>query len=399
MKKAGAILLAAGSGARMGGQNKMLRDIKGKIVLQRSLEALLACESIGEIAIAVSDATREAAKHLLETLHIEKRCHVLDGGQSRGESVYRALNDNFLADSDIIAIHDAARCLVNPETITATIQSACEKGSGVAGMPSNDSIKLVGSGKKIEQSLDRQKIWRAQTPQTFRADWLKEAYEQGKKDGFCATDDAQLIEKLGYAVYMVEGGQQNIKITTEEDMLSAEIILSQREDNFSRVKTGYGEDIHRFAPDRKLILGGLEIPHEMGLLGHSDADVLCHAISDALLGALGWGDIGQWFPDNDERYRGADSLALLKKIVEAVELHGQRIDWIDACIIAQRPKLSPHIEAMRRKIGESIGLNPAIISIKATTSEGLGFTGREEGIACRAVATVYGPLAEQPLQR
>lgn len=287
-------------------------------------------------------------------------------------------------DTQLVAIHDGARPLVSPDIIERTLEEAWKSGAAAAGIRVKDTVKVVGDGGMIEGTVDRTRLWQVQTPQTFRYPLILEAHREAEARGWECTDDASLIERTGGKVAMVPGSPRNLKITEPEDMALAEKILGG-----TGHRTGTGYDAHRLTEGRKLILGGVDIPYEKGLLGHSDADVLTHAVMDALLGAAGLGDIGQWFPDNDPAYEGISSLALLGRVGEAVAQAGYAIANIDGTVIAQAPRLAAHIPRMRAHIAEVLGIEESQVNVKATTTEGMGFTGRGEGIAAQAAAALY----------
>lgn len=389
-QRVGAILLAAGSGARMGGENKMLRIVCGKTVLMRSLEALAQCQMIEQFVIVVSEVTVNEAQHCIEMLGLQAICHIEYGGDSRTQSVFLGLQNHALVDLDIIVIHDGARCLLDNDITMRCIDSAKKFGSGVAAIAATDTMVCVDSSDCMQSSLQRESIRHMQTPQVFRSDWLLHAYAQAQKKGFNATDDAKLVHDMGHDVHLVEGSIENLKITTLADLQSAVFILEKREGK-RYMKVGFGEDVHVLILNGgPLILAGIAIPYEKGLKGHSDADVLAHAITDALLGAMAWGDIGQWFPDTDMQYFGADSMVLLGYVVKKMQQYNQNILHIDATIVAQKPKLAPYCEAMRVQLARILSIDIGQVSIKATTSEGLGFEGEGKGITVRAIATVEG---------
>lgn len=388
--RVGAILLAAGSGTRMGGENKMLRTICGKTVLMRSLEALIQCREIERFVVVVSETTSLEAQRCIDVLGINSICCIEYGGDSRTQSVFLGLNNSFLNDLDIIVIHDGARCLLNNDITMRCIDSAKKNGSGVAAIAATDTMIYVDDSGHMQSSLQREGIRHMQTPQVFRFDWLREAYQQAQKQSFDATDDAKLIHDIGNEICLVEGSVENLKITTAADLETAAFILEKREGK-RYMKVGFGEDVHALILNGgPLILAGVAIPYKKGLKGHSDADVLAHAVTDALLGAMAWGDIGQWFPDTDSQYHGADSMMLLKEVVEKMQQYHQSIIHIDATIVAQKPKLSPYCQAMREQLARILMIDIEQISIKATTSEGLGFEGAGEGITVRSIATVEG---------
>ncbi len=363
------ILLCAGGSTRMG-FDKLLTPIAGKTAIERSLDALISGGAT-EIVFTVSPATRE----FVESLACPVPSRIVDGGQTRAESVKNALFS--IKHADIVAIHDAARCMISPETVRESIESARDFGSGVvAGKVTDTIVQIDESGVT---TLDRSKLIRMQTPQTFRFDRIKHAYDTG--DLTTVTDDCALYIAAGNEPRFVftEGEAANQKLTTGADW---QLALA----SYARFGTGY--DTHRLVEGRKLILGGVEIPFEKGLLGHSDADVLTHAIIDALLGAAGLGDIGRLFPDTDAAYKGADSIALLQEVVRRIEENRLHVSHVDATIICERPKIKPHAAAMQAILAAAMHVSPDAVSIKATTTEGMNDEGRGLCISASAIASV-----------
>jgi len=308
--------------------------------------------------------------------------HIVAGGAHRQDSVRNGLAKCSL---DIIAIHDAARPMVTTEIIERSIEKAEEMGACIAAVPVIDTVKSA-SNDIVTSTIDRSSLYAVQTPQTFRAELIRRAYDQAFADGFYATDDAALVERLGEKVAIVPGSYENIKITTPSDLAIAECALGGAEPR--EIRTGFGFDVHELVEGRKLWLGGVEIEYEKGLLGHSDADVILHAIADACLGAAALGDIGKHFPDTDPAYKGISSLTLLSRVYELIQADGWSILNVDCAVACEQPKLAPHARAMRRRIAEALSTTHDHVSVKGTTTEGLGYTGRGEGIACWAVATI-----------
>ena len=363
------VLLCAGGSTRMG-FDKLLTPIAGKTAIERSLDALVS-GGVNQIVFAVSPSTRA----FVEGLDCPVPHTIVEGGQTRAESVLHALER--IKQADIVAIHDAARCMVSPETVRESILSAEAFGSGiVAGKVTDTIVRLDENGVT---ALDRSQLIRMQTPQTFRFDRIKQAYEQG--DLSSVTDDCALYIAAGYEPKFVftEGEAANQKLTTGEDWALA---LA----TYARFGTGF--DTHRLVGGRKLILGGVEIPFEKGLDGHSDADVLTHAIIDALLGAAGLGDIGRLFPDTDAAYKNADSIALLGEVIRRIEANRLRVSHVDATIICERPKIKPHAAAMQAILAEAMHVGPDAVSIKATTTEGMNDEGRGLCISASAIASL-----------
>jgi len=371
MKNVYAIIGAAGSGKRMGAPlPKQFLKLGGKTILEKTVNQFAGCDIIEKLIVV----THKDYIDLCETLlaeHIQSgRLQVIAGGKERQDSVYQAidlLRQSGVAKDDIVLIHDGVRPYASHDLIKAVAAQAEADGAAIAAVPPKDTIRHLEEG-----TLDRSKLCCVQTPQGFRFALIEEAFQKAFDDGFYGTDDASLVERLGHDVSIVEGEHANIKITTPED-LAVDM----------RIGTGY--DVHKLVEDRKLILGGVEVPYEKGLLGHSDADVLVHALMDALLGAAALGDIGKLFPDNDDAFKGISSIELLKRVKSALDDAGYSLGNADVTVICQRPKLAGYIDEMRRNVAEALAVDMDKISIKATTTEKLGFAGRGEGIAAEAV--------------
>ena len=377
------VIPAAGIGTRMrAGKNKMFLHVGGKPVLFRTLVNVERAGCFDLVVISAHKGEERIVAQLARSALRGTEFRIVTGGTERQDSVYNALMSIDTGYGDIIAIHDGARCLATPLLIRRCVEAAREYGAAAAGKPSTDTVKSI-DGDAITGTIDRRGIALIETPQVFRADLILPAYEQARRDGFSATDDCSLVERMGVRPRLVPSEEPNIKITTKGDLsMSNDLLLSA----LPRVGTGF--DVHRFADGRRLILGGVEIPCERGLLGHSDADVLAHAIIDAVFGAAALPDIGRAFPDNDPAYKDANSMALLKTAVQTAEKAGFAIGNIDATVIAQAPKLAPYIEAMRENIASACGVDLSAVSVKATTTEKLGFTGRGEGIAAEAAVVL-----------
>lgn len=392
-----AVIVAAGRGSRMGlDRNKVLYPVLGEPVIVRTVRAFESTGLFdGGIVVVTGACDMDEMKEMFARAGLSVRA-VVEGGEDRQESVCRgiaACDEN----ADIIAIHDGARPLVTREVIAATIDSAEKYGSGVAAVALKDTIKRV-NGEGIVVDTPRRDMLRAvQTPQTFNAKLIREAharYRNGNEDGLRATDDAMLAEWMGHSVRLTAGDVENIKLTTPEDMLLAEQVLEKRgeakkpEKERKTMRIGHGYDVHRLVEGRKLILCGVEIPHTLGLLGHSDADVAYHALTDALLGAAAMGDIGRHFPDTDPKYKGADSGVLLDHVMELIWEKGYVVGNVDVTIIAQRPKLKDYIEQMRENVARHLNVDIDCVNVKATTTEKLGFEGEGLGISTHAVACI-----------
>lgn len=313
---------------------------------------------------------------------------VVAGGDSRQASVRAGLAE-ISPGCELVLIHDGARPFVKPDLIRECLAAGAAYGAAVAALPATDTVKEVTAGGVVAASLDRSRLWLVQTPQVFRRQLLMEAHQAAARDSVTGTDDAYLVERLGQPVHVVLGDPDNIKITHPEDVRRSEHTLWQEGkegDGEIAARSGIGYDAHAFAEDRPLVLAGVRLSSRNGLLGHSDADVVCHAICDALLGAIGAGDIGQHFPDSDPQYAGISSLSLLARVSQLVRQAGWEIENVDAVVIAERPRIAPHIPDMRRALAGAMATRIERVNVKATTTEGMGFTGRGEGIATQAVA-------------
>lgn len=345
------------------------------------------------VVLVVAPGDREAVEGLLARYGFGKVRAVIDGGAERQDSVARGLA--LLDAGGVILVHDGARPLATPDLIDQTVAAAERWGAVAAGVPVKDTIKVVTDGW-IRETPDRREMFAAQTPQAFRAEILHKAFAWASSNGFLGTDEASLVERAGMRVRLVAGLPDNIKITTAEDMLVAEELLARRgmlpaesqRGHGSRVSVGFGYDVHPLIEGGRLVLGGVEIPHSHGLHGHSDADVAVHALADALLGAAGLGDIGCHYPDTDESLRGISSLVILGQVGEMLRRAGWLVGSADLTIVAQRPRLAPFFPEMRGRLAVALGVPASAINVKATTSEGLGFPGRGEGMAAFAVATL-----------
>ena len=365
-----AVIVAAGASRRMG-FDKLAYPLDGGTVLEKSVRAFDMHPAIDEILLVAGENAPQAA---LLAAACAKPAKTVAGGATRVQSVRAGLD---AVNAEYVAIHDAARPFVTPQVIWDALEAAYETGAAAPAVPVKDTVKVAADGLVVETPA-REKLYAVQTPQCFRRALYTQALAAvtGEKARL-VTDDCSLFELAGLPVRLTEGDYANYKITTKEDL--------QKE---KTMRIGHGYDVHRLVEDRKLIMGGVEIPYEKGLLGHSDADVLLHAVMDAVLGAAALGDIGQHFPDNDPAYKGADSLALTREVARIIAEHGYKVGNIDATILCQRPKLAPHIPAMRRNIADAFGLPVDAVSVKATTEEHLGFTGEGLGIAAHAVALI-----------
>ncbi|MDE2966988.1 MAG: 2-C-methyl-D-erythritol 4-phosphate cytidylyltransferase [Chloroflexota bacterium] len=378
--RVGAIVLAAGSSRRMGGGDKLLADLAGRPVLSWTLAAFEECDAVDDLVVVTSSANRAAVAELSRGL--SKLRALVAGGRERQDSVWAGLSA--LRRIDLVAVHDGARPLITADGIAGCIERAAEGVGVVAGGPSVDTIKVVGVDERVVDTLDRSTLRAVATPQVFHAETLRRAHEAARRDGVLATDDAGLVERLGETVVVHDVGGPNPKITSPSDLILAEALVGARYE----VRTGIGIDSHRFDRERRLVLGGVEIADADGLAGHSDADVLTHAIIDALLGAAGLGDIGAHFGTSDPAWAGADSVGMLGLVLGKLAAVGAEPQSVDATVIAERPRLRPHIASMRSRLSAALGLAESAVNVAATTAEGMGALGRAEGMAVHAVATV-----------
>ena len=378
------IMLAGGKGERMGAPvNKILLSVCGKPAITRSVEAFASFAD--EMVIVARPEDRPVILSALEGLGLSFPLRFAEGGNTRQQSVLNGLRSISPDAEDTVLIHDAARCLVSPETVRRVIEGTAESGACIPGIPASSTYKVCGPGSFVSYTPDRSGLYEIQTPQGFRADIILPASLRAAEEGIDCTDDAGVLEHYRIPVKVVRGEPANIKLTEPEDLNRARNIL---EGAVSALRIGMGYDVHRLVEGRKLILCGVEIPFELGLLGHSDADVALHALMDAMLGACALGDIGKHFPDRDDQYKGISSLLLLKKTAHILDDHGYVLYNADITIAAQKPKLLPYIAQMRENIAAALGLPVERISVKATTTEQLGFEGRMEGISSYAVCTV-----------
>ncbi|NIR01457.1 MAG: 2-C-methyl-D-erythritol 4-phosphate cytidylyltransferase [Gemmatimonadales bacterium] len=385
------MLAAAGRGERLRTpENKAFVALAGRPLVSYALDAFQACPGVGDIVLVVAPEDVERARRQLLPPGRRQSQRVVAGGENRQQSVAAALAEIGPA-CDLIVVHDGARPFVKPDLIQRCIDAAAEHGAAVAALPATETVKEAGADRVVEATLDRSRVWLVQTPQAFRRELLARAHEEAAQAGICGTDDAYLVERLDHKVHLVLGDPENIKITWPADVRRSEQLMQRnREGTGGRdtTRAGIGYDAHRFAEDRPLVLAGVRLREERGLLGHSDADVVCHAVCDALLGAIGAGDIGRHFPDSDPEYAGVSSLSLLRRVSGLVRTQGWEIGNVDAVVIAEEPRIAPHLAEMRRALAEAMGTDAARVNLKGKTTEGLGFTGRSEGIASQAVAVL-----------
>ena len=369
-----AVIVAGGSGTRMGRPKQML-PLGGKPVLVRTIEAFVEASCVRQIVVVTPEENREEIKRYFSDVIFA------DPGATRLESVQ---NGFLLTDksAQTIAVHDGARPLVDPRNIEKCLSCAAQYGAAVLAVPVKDTIK-VGADGKVQKTLDRSSLWAAQTPQCYRREILAEAL-----DKFCeeknATDESQLVEKLGIEVRLVQSDYRNNKITTPEDLTFAEALVQEN----IIYRTGFGFDLHRLEEGRKLYIGGTEIPYSKGFLGHSDGDLVLHAVCDAVLGALCAGEIGILFPPTDDSIKGISSITITKKVLEIVRSKKAEIVHIDATIITQEPKIKPHYDTIRKSLADVFEVPLEIVSFKSKSHEHVGEIGRAEAAMCHAVATL-----------
>jgi len=397
-----AIIAAGGRGHRFGSAGpKQLLSIGGRPILERSIAAFASHPSIDAIVVALPAELADDPPAYLRSTFVPqgtgKPVQIVAGGARRQDSVANAFaaTDRH---SDVIVVHDAARPFASADLIARTVAAAAESGAALAAVQSRDTVKRssVASGfsRTVIDTLPRDTIYLAQTPQAFQRDVLRRALEIGARDGIDATDEAALVELAGLPVRLVDGDAWNIKITTPEDMVLGEAIarnLAPRTSHPAPARTGRagtGYDLHRLVAGRPLILGGVTIPADRGALGHSDADVVCHAVTDAILGAAGLGDIGRHFPDSDPRWKDAHSISLLQQAVALVRAQGFEIGNVDVTVILEAPKIRDHVDAMRASVGAALGIDVARVSVKGKTNEGVDAVGRGEAIAAHAIALI-----------
>jgi 2-C-methyl-D-erythritol 4-phosphate cytidylyltransferase/2-C-methyl-D-erythritol 2,4-cyclodiphosphate synthase len=427
-------MVAAGRGSRLGRpENKAFVPLAGRPLAAYALEALAACPEITEVILVVAAEDVEGARHLLSDsaaaaeartrgaqrlaaacTHAPlrgggaQRLAVVAGGADRMASVRAGLAEVGAA-SEVVLVHDGARPFLSAGLLRRCLAAVAVHEAVVAALPAADTVKEVSADGQVRGTLDRSGLWLVQTPQVFRRRLLEEAHAAAAQAGVGATDDAALVERLGHPVHVVMGDPDNIKVTWPHDLAQAERVVREKAHatgpgpgrkkasgavaekvrgggGETAVWVGIGYDAHRFAGEgRGLVLGGVRFGEARGLVGHSDADVVCHAICDALLGALGAGDLGTHFPDSDPQLAGISSLALLARVAGMVREAEREIASVDVVVIAEEPRIAPRVAEMRRALAQAMGMEVSVVNVKGKTEEGMGFTGRKEGIASQAV--------------
>jgi 2-C-methyl-D-erythritol 4-phosphate cytidylyltransferase/2-C-methyl-D-erythritol 2,4-cyclodiphosphate synthase len=391
--KAAAVIAAGGAGIRMNSSvPKQFLKISGKPILLHTIEGIASLEQIVQIVIALPPEHINRAESILRRQPLRTEVLCVPGGSNRQESV-RCGVAHVRQDVDVILVHDAVRPCCDRDVMVRVLNEAWKKGAAVPCLPATETIQRVSRKARVLSTPPRQELHAIQTPQGFHAGILKSALERAHEEGFLGTDESSVVRWAGHRVVVIPGSPDNIKITRPLDLDIAELLISKglRKTegtgmNESELRIGQGIDYHRLSEGRKLILGGVEIPFEKGLEGHSDADVLSHAVCDAVLGAAGLGDIGRHFPDTDSSNRGRCSLEFLCEAKMKIEAAGWVIRNVDATLLVQKPRLATHIPAMRQNIAESLGMDTAEVNIKATTTEGMNAEGRGEGMSAQAIA-------------
>jgi 2-C-methyl-D-erythritol 4-phosphate cytidylyltransferase / 2-C-methyl-D-erythritol 2,4-cyclodiphosphate synthase len=377
MKRTG-LIVAAGRGTRAGGDMpKQYRCLAGQTILERSIRALLASPRIDSVRVVIHKDDKDAYNQSVSGINDIRLRPPVIGGDSRSASVLNGLN---ACKCDQVFIHDGARPMLPLDALERIIDALDTNRAAFLALPVTDALWQVESGK-VGTAQPRDTLWRAQTPQAFHLADIISAHNTAESP---ADDDVAMARRAGLDVVAVPGSEMNLKITQPEDFALAEKLLGNTMD----IRVGNGFDVHKLGAGDHVVLCGVKIPFNRGLIGHSDADVGMHAITDAIFGALGAGDIGQWFPPSDDKWKGAASDIFLKKAVELAVSKGFTISNMDCTLICEQPKIGPHADAMRRMLADITGVDKDRISVKATTSEKLGFTGRGEGIAAQATATL-----------
>jgi 2-C-methyl-D-erythritol 4-phosphate cytidylyltransferase / 2-C-methyl-D-erythritol 2,4-cyclodiphosphate synthase len=381
------VVAAGGTGSRMkAGVPKQFMELAGRPILLRTIERIASYDEITGIVIALPAEHVSAGQEMVRSAGLPLPVLCIAGGPTRQESVRLAVEQTG-NDADVLLVHDAVRPFCDVETMRRVVDAAWQKGGAVPGLPATETIQRASRSGRVLRTPPREELYAIQTPQCFRAEVLRSALEKAREAGFQGTDESSIVRWAGHPVFVVPGLPENIKITRPVDLLLGESLVARAGgQGNTKMRIGQGTDYHRLIDGHRLVLGGVEIPFDLGLEGHSDADALTHAVCDALLGAAALGDIGRHFPDNDPANRNRPSLEFLREVKNKVESAGWSPVNVDATILAQRPKLAPYMEQMRRNIADCLGLAPDAVNIKATTTEGMNAEGRGEGMSAQAVA-------------
>ena len=383
------VIVAAGRGRRSGdGIPKQYRPLAGQSALRRTLALLTGPCGLSHVQVVIHPDDRDLYDEAAQGLNLPSP---VSGGETRQTSVLAGLAALEGTGPSHVLVHDAARPLATPALIARAIEAARSAGAAIPALRITDTVKSVSADGRIIGTADRDALRIVQTPQAFAFPSLIAAHRKAEQAGRSDfTDDAALMEWAGHGVSTFEGETGNIKLTTPEDFMRAETML---QDRLTDIRTGMGFDVHAFGPGDYVTLGGLRIPHDQGLTGHSDADVVLHATVDAILGALADGDIGEHFPPSDPQWKGATSDRFLKFAVERVAARNGMIAHLDITVVSEAPKIGPHRDAMRARIAEIAGITPDRVGVKATTNEAMGFIGRREGMVAYATATIRLPAS------
>ena len=386
-----AIILAGGTGSRMStdGLPKQLLTLSGEPVLAHTLRTFDQIAQVDYLVIVTKKDIINTVGTLCQTHICQTPYCITVGGATRQDSAKAGVAE-VPPLTKFVALHDAARCLVHPRDVVAVFERAYETGAATLASAMTDTIKTITPDYHIQATIKRETVVAVQTPQVFLLEKYRTALKQAEMSSIAFTDDNQMMELLGESISVVLSNHPNPKLTYPHDLQYAEYLMKKQQkqekgEGTPMMRIGHGYDVHALVQERKCIIGGIDIPYEKGLKGHSDADVLLHAIMDALLGAAGLADIGQYFPDTDPQYSDANSLVLLEKVGEIIKEAGYRIVNIDSTVIAQAPKLAPYIAMMKQKIATALHCSENVVNVKATTEEKLGFTGAGQGIASHAV--------------
>ncbi len=380
------LIVAGGRGTRMGGVPKQYRTLAGAPIIARTIRAFENALPGAPIQTVIAAGDEAAFREAVSSLPAGRSLPLVMGGSSRQASVRAGLEALASLQPELVLIHDAARPFVTSKVIAAAKRAAIDHGAAVPGVPVTDTVKIIDAGGAVRQTPDRATLRAIQTPQAFRFDLILAAHRV--QAGAQLTDDGAVAEAAGHTVHVFEGDAQNVKITTSDDLASAETRLGG---TLTDIRVGQGYDVHALGPGNAVWFGGVAIPHDQALVGHSDADVVAHAVTDAILGALADGDIGSHFPPSDPQWKGAASSIFLAHAAKLVRERGGQIAHVDATVVCERPKVGPHRDAIRASLAGIMGIDIGRVAVKATTSERLGFPGREEGVVAMATATVRLP--------
>ena len=382
------LIVAGGRGSRVGGVPKQYRKLAGEPIIARTVRAFATALPDAAIQTVIAAGDEMSYRDAVSGLTGGHGLPAVIGGATRQESVRAGLEALARLRPAHVLIHDAARPFVTPEVIAAARKAAAIHGAAVPGVPVTDTVKVIDANGAVRETPDRAGLRAIQTPQAFRFDLILEAHRA--QAGAQLTDDGAVAEAAGHTVHVFEGDAQNVKITTTDDLATAEARFSS---GLTDVRIGQGYDVHALGPGGVVWFGGVAIPHDQALVGHSDADVVAHAVTDAILGALADGDIGSHFPPSDPQWKGAASSIFLAHAAKLVRERGGQIAHVDATVVCERPKVGPHRDAIRASLANIMGIDVGRVAVKATTSERLGFPGREEGVVAMATATVRLPGA------